>query len=395
MKKLKILSIILLSLIIINPINVHAANTLGELKSDLAKLKKEKSDNEADKRYTQGQITQRQNDIAAAESAISKAENDINTAEEEINDSNVKIEELTKETQKLLVFTQEMKSNNSYIEYLFGSSSMTDLIMRLKAIEQVADYNQNKLKELEQLIKNNEQLKIDLKKKQEDLNNNITAYQEKIKSLYGNLESYDKFELDIDSKIKVLQASVNSYVKLSIEKYGVEKDSARLVDLDAVNNSGWLKPLKKGVTTSTIGTRWGSYHNALDIGGNSEGTPVYAAAAGRVSGFISHYRCGGNMLYVNVVVGGVQYTTYYYHLLTVNVKVGDKVDQNTVLGTVGGYSTAKSHGGYDSCTTGAHLHFGVAKGYFNGTIARNTVITPPGFPNAKGYRFSSRSDFYR
>jgi murein DD-endopeptidase MepM/ murein hydrolase activator NlpD len=100
------------------------------------------------------------------------------------------------------------------------------------------------------------------------------------------------------------------------------------------------------------------------------------------------------MLYINVNVGGVKYTTYYYHLLTVNVKVGDVVTQNTVIGTVGGYSTSTTHGGYDSCTTGAHLHFGVAKGYYSGSINRANVITPPGFPNAKGYRFTSRTDYY-
>ena len=74
-------------------------------------------------------------------------------------------------------------------------------------------------------------------------------------------------------------------------------------------NAGWLKPLKKGKITSTIGMRWGSYHNALDIGGNAEGTPIYAAAAGTVSGFVSRYKCGGNMLYINVTVGGEKYTT--------------------------------------------------------------------------------------
>ena len=100
------------------------------------------------------------------------------------------------------------------------------------------------------------------------------------------------------------------------------------------------------------------------------------------------------MLYINVVVGGQKYTTYYYHLLKVNVKVGDVVTQNTVIGTVGGYSTSTAHGGYDTCTTGAHLHFGVAKGFFTSTLIRNNVITPPGFPNSTGYKFSSRTDYY-
>ncbi len=393
----KIFAILVVLSFLISPFNTYAkeAETLGDLKNELARLKQEKSNNEANKRNTQGEIAQRQNDISKAETEISQAETDINSAEEEINNSNEKIVGLREETDKLLVFLQEMKSNNSYVEYLFGSNSMTDLVMRLKAIEQIADYNQNKLKELENLIKSNEQLKVDLKNKQDDLNNKIAIYQDKIKNLYGNLEAYDKFDLDIDTKIKVAQSQVNHYAAKSREIFKYEKDDATLTELSITPyNGGWLKPLKKGVTTSTIGTRWGSYHNALDIGGNAEGTPVFAAAAGRVSGFISHYKCGGNMLYIDVVVGGKQYTTYYYHLLKVNVKVGDTVNQNTVIGTVGGYSTSTSHGGYDSCTTGAHLHYGVARGFFTGTINRNTVLTPPGFPNTKGYRFNSRTDYY-
>ena len=82
-------------------------------------------------------------------------------------------------------------------------------------------------------------------------------------------------------------------------------------------------------------------------------------------------------------------------MLAINVKVGDIVNQNTVIGTVGGYSTSTSHGGYDACTTGAHLHYGVATGWFNGrNIPTSTVITPPGFNNSVGYRFYSRTDYY-
>ena len=108
-------------------------------------------------------------------------------------------------------------------------------------------------------------------------------------------------------------------------------------------------------------------NNALDIGGASpfEGTPVYAAAAGVVSGMIHEYSCGGNMLYINVNVNGEEYTTYYYHLLDFNVSMGDVVTQDTVIGWVGGWSTSTEHGGYDNCTTGSHLHYGVAKGYYN------------------------------
>lgn len=383
---------------ILSPVQVAAADpqTLGDLKNELAALKKKKSDNEANKNYTQAQIRQRQQAIINAEAEITKAQADMQAAQEKIEESNQKIEATKEETKKMLKFLQQMKSQNEYLEYVAGASSMTDLVMRISAIEQITSYNQDFLKKLEELIKENEALKVELDKKQKDLEVKIVNYQASIKSLYGDLDSYDKFAVDIDTQIKTMQSQVNAYINLcanSSKSY--LGDNELLSDCTNVPyNAGWLKPLNKGKITSTIGTRWGSYHNALDIGGNKEGTPVYAAAAGTVAGIIWRYSCGGNMLYINVTVGGKKYTTYYYHLYTVNVSVGQTVTQSTIIGTVGGSSTAKSNGGYDSCTTGAHLHFGVANGYYTGTIRKANVITPPGFPNREGYSFSSRTDYY-
>lgn len=391
--------ILVLFTTIVNPTKVNAASdpqTLGDLKNELASLKKQKQQNDANQKYTESQIKDREYAISQAERDITEAQSEYEAAEQKIEDSNAKIAELTDQTKKLLEFSQQMKSQNAYLEYISGASSITDLVMRVAAIEQITAYNQETLETLEKLIKENEQLKLELQKKQDDLSAKITAYQAKIKDLYGDLESYDKFALDIDTQIKTMQTQVDSYIKLcASSSKSYLGDNELLTDCTNVPyNAGWLKPLKKGTITSTIGTRWGSYHNALDIGGNSEGTPIYAAAAGTVSGYVYHYKCGGNMVYINVTVGGQKYTTYYYHLLTVNVKVGDVVTQNTVIGTVGGYSTSTTHGGYDSCTTGAHLHFGVAKGYYSGSIKQANVITPPGFPNKKGYKFTSRTDYY-
>ena len=51
-------------------------------------------------------------------------------------------------------------------------------------------------------------------------------------------------------------------------------------------------------------------------------------------------------------------------MLAINVKVGQQVTADTVIGTVGGGAQTKS---YDKCTTGAHLHFGIANGWYGGT----------------------------
>lgn len=394
---LSFISFIIVFIWILSPIQVNAApQTLGDLKNELAALKQKKSSNASNKQSAQNKIAANEQAILKAEEDISKAEEDIKEAEAKIEESNQKIEELKDETQKLLVFLQKMQSQNEYLEYISGASSITDLVMRINAVEQITSYNQDFLKKLEELIKENEALKLELQAKEKELKGKIESYKASIQKLYGDIASYDKYALDIDTQLKTMQNQVDTYVRLcASSSKSYLGDNELLSDCTSVPyNAGWLKPLNSGIITSTIGTRWGSYHNALDIGGNYEGTPVYAAAAGTVAGIIWGYHCGGNMLYINVSVGGKQYTTYYYHLLTINVKVGDVVTQSTVIGKVGGYSTGTAHGGYDSCTTGAHLHFGVATGYYSGYINRANVITPPGFPNQKGWRFNSRSDYY-
>ena len=129
----------------------------------------------------------------------------------------------------------------------------------------------------------------------------------------------------------------------------------------------------------------------------AEGTPVYAAASGTVVATYYRQRCGGNEVFIYSYVNGKYYTHYYYHLLSFNVNLGDVVTQDTIIGYVGGgYSTSATYGGYDNCTTGAHLHFGVAKGYYNVNtgIVTSNIITPPGFPNMYGWTFTSRTQMY-
>lgn len=389
----------------VNPAPVLAKSfeeqTLGDLQDELAALKKKKAETEAQKEETKRQIQAKKDAIAKAEKDIEQAERNIEEAEERIVASNKRIEGLKEQTENIMKALQQLQNQNVYVEYVSDASSITELVMRLAAIEQITSSNQKNLEDLKALIKENEQLKIDLANKQKELERKIPEYQNAIESLYGNLESYDKFELDIDTQIKTTEASVKNYEELSKKKFnGVIRRDVLLIELN--DSSTWLKPLTKGTVTSPEGYRTHpvtgalySFHSGIDIGGNAEGTPVYAAAGGKVSGIIYRYKCGGNMVYVDVVVDGKPYTTYYYHLLTINVKVGQTVDHQTVIGTVGGGSTSTSRGGYDQCTTGAHLHFGVMNGYYAGSTPASRVIVPPGFRNAKGYSWTTRTAFYK
>ncbi len=378
---------------------VDNPRTLGDLRENYNELLQEKAENDSLTEAAKAEIARKEALIKQAEADIHQAEEDMEQAEEDIRISNERIEEMKANASEVLLYLQQMKGTNAYVEYVSGATSMTDMIMRIAAIEQLSDKIYDTIGELEAEIKRNEELKIELEQKKKNLEAQAAEYQKVIEANYDKIEEYDKYALDIDTQVKAAKEQLDMYVDKCSNNIGRTDDAVVLTDCSKVPlNSGWLNPLNYGVVTSTIGYRWGSYHNALDIGGASpfEGSPVYAAAAGVVSGMIYEYSCGGNMLYIDVNVGGKEYTTYYYHLLSFNVRLGDVVTQDTVIGYVGGWSTSVQHGGYDTCTTGAHLHYGVATGYYNPRtgIVRSNVITPPGFPNSKGYSFYSRNDMW-
>ena len=99
-----------------------------------------------------------------------------------------------------------------------------------------------------------------------------------------------------------------------------------------------------GPITSPFGMRWGKLHPGIDIGVPT-GTPVHAAAAGKVvwCGWMSGY---GNFV---VLDHGGGFATAYGHNSRVAVSCGEEVAQGQVVA-------------YSGCTgfcTGPHVHFEV------------------------------------
>jgi len=395
LKKALVLTLILT--FIIEPINVSAkaAETLGDLKKELTALQKEKKDNENKKKNTQAEINNKNAAVKQANDDIVKAENEIEASKIKIAESELEIDKISAETEELLRFMQIMNGENAYLEYVTGASSMTEMIMRLKAVDQITTYNRESLDALKDLIKENEQLQIDLAAKQIELENKIVEYEKRINSLGQDLSELAEISEDIDDQIKNQRALIKSY-----EDMGCKDDQKLSQCVDIAKNAGWLKPLVKGRVTSLWGYRIhptkGTYkfHNGIDLG-IGEGTKIYAAASGTVAAITKKSSCGGNKVYVHSYVNGKAYTHYYFHLLKINVKVGDKISTDTLIGTVGGGKSTQS---YDKCTTGAHLHFGIAKGFYLGGGSEgyssyskftSNSINPPGFPG-KGVWFYSR-----
>ncbi|MCK9217540.1 MAG: peptidoglycan DD-metalloendopeptidase family protein [Firmicutes bacterium] len=102
----------------------------------------------------------------------------------------------------------------------------------------------------------------------------------------------------------------------------------------------------RGSLTSRFGMRRGRHHDGIDIGAPI-GTPVNAADGGVVI-FVGTSGSYGKLIKID---HGANFVTYYGHLSSYKVKVGDKVYKGQTIGAVG--NTGRS--------TGPHLHFEIRK----------------------------------
>jgi murein DD-endopeptidase MepM/ murein hydrolase activator NlpD len=101
----------------------------------------------------------------------------------------------------------------------------------------------------------------------------------------------------------------------------------------------------QGTFTSGYGWRWGRMHKGIDIA-NNVGTPIVAAARGRVS--FAGWHDGGYGYFVEIIHDDGS-KTRYGHNSTLLVREGQLVEQGQVISQMG--STGRS--------TGPHLHFEV------------------------------------
>lgn len=377
------------------------ANTLADLKSELAALKSQKSKNEAQTNKTQSEINSQKNNIADCNAAVLKAEEDVENSKKKIIESNNSINKLKEESEKLVVFYQQIREDETLISYITDASSMTEMIIRMNSISQILTYNEERLKKLEQLIVDNEKLQVDRAKKEIELEKRKKEYENSLVSLQSDLKSLSSISLDINQQISAQQELIKYY-----ENIGCKDNDLLSVCVSVANSQKFMRPLNRGYISSVYGYRniisgvtTTTFHSGTDIAGNKGGVSIYSPASGTVAAVINKSSCGGNQVFIHVRVKGVAYTVLYAHLLSINVKVGDKVTTETIVGTVGGGgSTLKKNGGWDTCSTGYHLHYSVAKGFYLGGGSEGyssyskfvaNLITPPNLP-AYGQWFYSR-----
>lgn len=359
----KILLIIIMLLVFMPKVNASSANTIAELRKEIEALKAKKQAQGNKKAQTQSEINTTTNKLNNTKNEITEGKNQIETARLEIEKLNKEIEDGTENIKSLMNSYQINSADNAYMDYIFKAESYADFVYRYTVIKQVIDYNKELIDGWNEKIIQNEQLQVDLANKEVELNKKVSEYETNIDKLGDKLAAYSDIVMDIQDEIDSTQELLNYYKEL-----GCGENQNIYECISVKGDTMFRKPLVKGTITSYYGYRINpltgkgtKFHSGTDIGGNKEGTNVYATANGTVGKIIRKARCGGNQVYVWHTIGGKKYTSLYMHLLNINVSIGDKVDSNTVVGTVGG---GKGTWAWETCSTGAHLHFSVATGWY-------------------------------
>ena len=394
--KIRGIIIFLLVLLVISIPNVEA-KTLRDLKQELASLKQKKENAENEKKLTENELSNVNKDIEETTNKITESEENIEKLSKEITELNEKAKEKDLEIKEVMHFLQISSGESAYLEYIFGARDITDFIYRSAISGQLVSYNEELIEEYNKTIIKNQKKQEELKDELVELDKKHQELEVELTTLGSELNAMQDVSMSIDEEIKAQEKVIYYYEKTL--GCNLDEDISRCGNVPYSGN--FVRPVISGRITSLFGTRcytrnngqyYCGFHNGIDIAGGD--SRVYSAAPGTVGAILYQQSCGGNMIFIHHNVGGNYYTSAYFHVKNIQVRVGDYVDQNTVIATMGG---GPDTWWYDTCTTGTHLHFAVATGlymkdymYWSTYSARN--INPKSvvnFPGA-GVWFSNR-----
>ncbi len=335
--------------------------------------------------YMEQDISVKQANIDALDLQIAGKEAAIAQNEKEIEKLNLENEENLENFGKIL-HAMYVTENTDIFSVLAESSDIYDLLVRTKMLINVSKQNEDMMKELKKSIEEVEQKKQQLETDKSDLEISRKQAVEEKESLEADkaeLEekrneaealsdeytyNYNLYSEEIaDFKDRQKQLENEKQVNVAeIAAYEEQIDREIKAAQAALAAQGgnqpeyqpgeWMWPLETQFTmiTSPFGRDYlygkERFHKGIDIsGGGIFGHPIYASKAGTViianNTYIEGYSYGK---YV-VIDHGNGYTTLYGHASSLNVYVGQVVEQGDVIAYVG--STGNS--------TGPHLHFEV------------------------------------
>lgn len=306
-----------------------------------------------------------ENQLLGALSELAELEAKLTDARDKVAETTIKLalkeEELDAIENELIDNIQILNSRISYI-YKNGSNHILGLILsvdtfveftsNLKLVNLFARQGNDNVR----LIKDKRNAVMTIKKVMIELREKQRDHQVKINDLVIESENkVDEIEtLHSQKKTLLSQTRANKEELIRMEADFAEKEDELIKILESykygIPPSGKLLWPASGPMLSGFGYRIhpimgiNRFHSGIDIGA-PHSSPVIAAAGGEVvqAGYFGGYG------YSVMLYHGGGYATWYAHLSSINVSMGQMVERGKLVGLVG--STG--------WTTGPHLHFEV------------------------------------
>lgn len=330
-----------------------------DLAAEIADLKEDQSEMMAKKKLLDDQAELTYQEILNVTAQIETYIILIAEKEVELEDA-IEEEAAQIELYKARVRAMEENGSVSYIGVIFSASSFSDLLARMDFISEIMECDKNlsddlerakqavalAKSELEDAKEKQEEAKVVLLNKEEELQGQINEASNIIAALSSNISAnsaeYEKAEADRAAVEKEVEDLVAELARQEREA------AARGQSSSIVSTGSYSWPSNNSNTvTSPYGMRTnpvsGVYkmHTGIDIGA-SYGTAVLASDSGTVA--VATYNSAyGNYIVINHGSGN---TTLYAHMSALYVSKGETVSKGQSIGAVG--STGNS--------TGPHIH---------------------------------------
>lgn len=346
-------------------------NQQSEIDYKIDSLKNEQKEIQANKSETMQSVENLIYQISTVENEINDLKSQVKDLQAQIyateKDIEQKEEEYNKQKELLdaRVIALYKNGENSYLEIFLSSSSLKDFLSKYYYAEALMNADKEFMQKVTDEKKEIEATKAELEKNKSALDDALSQQRIKQNSLERLKNEKQTYVAQLTAEEKENQQEIEKFEE---DKRKIQAELKRIAEEEAKKNttnisqkpsaSGYIFPVQ-GLSKSNINNKtYPSYkgHTGVDVNIGVSGKSVVAVKDGKV--VISEARISNGKYYSYgeyiVISHGDGTMTLYAHMLANSrkVKVGDKVKQGQVIGTVG--STGNS--------TGTHLHFEVRVG---------------------------------
>ena len=345
---------------------------------DISDAKKKQQELEQQKNTAEAEKSELSSELDSIVSKMEKTQSDLTAKETEINDAETELvtakanEDDQYQTMKLRIKYMYENGSNEFLEILMEANSIADLLNKAEYINKISKCDRELLVEYEDTRKDVENRENALKKEYaelESLQDELAGEQANVEKLLADKNiQIDNLTSEISSnadKLKQLiaaaeaaearrkEAEATAAAQAAQAAAAASSGTSSSGNASATGTGSLTHPVPGAAITSGFGGRVAptagatTGHDGIDYGAGY-GAAVYAADSGTV--ITAQYNSArGNYIVIN---HGNGMQTWYQHLSSMNVTVGQTVARGQVIGNVG----------TTGISTGPHLHFEVHVG---------------------------------